>query len=266
MLRNIVSEVPLLTDLSAIQARLNRDRDWAAYAIGDLAPGFIDHCEWHAPADGGPALLLLYRGFDPPIAFAMGSGKSDLRALFREITAPTISLHVQPQALEAMDEVYVPTHTLRMQRMVLHPPAFRQGTHHDIEPLDERDLEAITTLYEDGHRRGDGPEFFYPAMLRQGTFRGLREDGALVSIAGTHLYSPDLGVCAIGNVYTRADRRGRGFAARVTAAVVSLALQQRVSTIVLNVAHDNAAAQRVYERLGFERYCEFLEGEATRLT
>lgn len=255
----------VLTNLAIVRALLDRDRDWAAYAIGDLAPGYIEHCKWHAPDTGAPALLLLYGGFDPPITFAMGDPR-DLGALFREITAPHISLHVRPDALEAMEHVYVPTGTRRMQRMVLRPQAFRPAPFDDVRALGTDDLEAITALYDDGHRRGDGPTFFDAAMLRQGTFHGLWEGTDLVSIAGTHLYSPELGVCAIGNVYTRADRRGRGLAARVTSAVVALALGQGVSTIVLNVGGDNTAAQRVYERLGFERYCEFLEGEATRVT
>jgi predicted GNAT family acetyltransferase len=33
---------------------------------------------------------------------------------------------------------------------------------------------------------------------------------------------------------------------------------------VLNVNQRNAAAIRIYERLGFERHCPFLEGSAVR--
>jgi GNAT superfamily N-acetyltransferase len=191
---------------------------------------------------------------------------ADLRELFRELTAPHISLHVRRETLAAMVGVYVPTQTRRLLRMVLRGHAFRPAAHDEVQPLGEGDLQAITALYADGHRRGDGPTFFDAAMLRQGTFHGLWEGTDLVSIAGTHLYSPELGVCAIGNVYTRADRRGHGLAARVTTAVVARAMGDSVPTIVLNVGCDNPAAQRVYERLGFKRHCEFLEGEATRVT
>jgi ribosomal protein S18 acetylase RimI-like enzyme len=254
----------LISNLASVRSLLDRNRAWAAYAIGDLAPGYVEHCEWHAPSSGAPALLLLYRGYDPPILFAMGHA-GDLGALFREITAPQISLHVRPDAVAAMENVYVPTETRRLQRMVLRARAFHDAGHQDVRRLSEQDLESIAALYQDGHRRGEGPTFFHAAMLRQGTFHGLWEGTDLVSIAGTHLYSPKLGVCAIGNVYTRADRRGRGLAARVTSAVVARALGDGVPTIVLNVGCDNAAAQRIYERLGFERHCEFLEGEATRV-
>jgi len=100
--------------------------------------------------------------------------------------------------------------------------------------------------------------------VEQGIFRGVWEGDALVAVAGTHLVAPSLGVCAIGNVYTRHDRRGRGLSARVTSAAVSDAFLRNLPTVVLNVDQRNAAAIRVYERLGFRRYCDFAEGLARR--
>jgi ribosomal protein S18 acetylase RimI-like enzyme len=255
--------VPLLSELSAVRDILNRDRAWAAYAIGDLDPGFVEHCEWRAPAGSNDTLLLLYRGFSPPIAFAMGT-PDEVRALLSETHAPEISLHVQPHVLEAIGPVYVPTFTRQMHRMVVDPDAFQPVPHDDVRALGENDATALSMLYDDGHSRGEGPTFFSAAMLGQGTFRGVWEDSALVAVAGTHLYSRAQGVCAIGNIYTRSDRRGRGLAARVTSAVVAQAISDGVRTIVLNVSRANVTAQRVYERLGFTVYCEFLEGEAHR--
>ena len=181
------------------------------------------------------------------------------------MNVPEIALHVRPDAVEAMAGAYTPTSTRWMRRMVLRPERFTPAPQEDVEVIGEDMLAAVSALYEDGRRKGDGPTFFHPEMLRQQTFRGVWENGALVAAAGTHLYSPNLGVCAIGNVYTRTDCRGRGLGARVTSAVAAGAVSTRIPTIVLNVGHDNAAARRVYERLGFEAYCDFLEGEATRV-
>ncbi|MGQ0732216.1 MAG: GNAT family N-acetyltransferase [Acidobacteriota bacterium] len=253
--------MPRITDDSRIRALLDRDRAWAAYAIGDLSPDFAPHCTWYAPADEAQALLLLYGGFAPPIVFAMGS-PSDLAPLFREIDAPVVSLHVQPDALAAMAPAYRPTHTRAMCRMAIEPASFQAVPKDDVVALDQSHHDAVVALYDDGHRHGDGPAFFHAWMLGQGTFRGVWDGADLVAVGGTHLFSRALGICAVGNVYTRRDRRGQGLGARVTSAVVQHALSQSIPTIVLNVGRDNAGARRVYGRLGFRDHCEFFEGEA----
>lgn len=266
--------MPQVNDLELVRQLLDRDRYWAAYAIGDLAPGFIEHCEWRVHDADSPALMLIYRGYTPPIVFAMGTADG-LRPLFGEISDQEISLHVRPEALAPMSTYYSVVQTRTMLRMTVTAESFRptveadasqSGRAQEVTRIREGNIEAVEALYADGRQRGDGPTFFHRAMLRQGTFHGIWEGDVLVSIAGTHLYSRELGVCAIGNVYTRSDRRGRGLAARVTSAVVAQSLAERVETVVLNVGEENVAAQRVYERLGFTIYGPFLEGEATRRT
>ena len=255
--------MPVIHDLDVVRAILDRDRAWAAYAIGDLAPSFVAHCEWYVPAGDASGLVLLYRGFNPPIVFAMGDTVV-LAPLFSELRTSEISLHVQAEPLAALSERYAPTSVQPMVRMQLEPAAFRPVEIGDVRPIGEADLDAITALFEEGHARGQGPTHFTPAMIRQGTFRGVWDAGALVAIAGSHLYSRELGVCTIGNVYTRSDHRRRGLAARVTAAVIAQALADHIPTIVLNVSRENVTAKRVYERLGFTAYCEFFEGTARR--
>jgi predicted GNAT family acetyltransferase len=72
-------------------------------------------------------------------------------------------------------------------------------------------------------------------------------------------------VAALGNIYTRRDRRGRGLAARVTSAVVNELLPMGIDIIALNVNQRNVSAIKVYGRLGFACYAEFIEGVASRL-
>jgi predicted GNAT family acetyltransferase len=71
-------------------------------------------------------------------------------------------------------------------------------------------------------------------------------------------------VAAIGNVYTRRDRRRLGLAAALTSAMAGELLALRLPTIALSVAQANTAAIRIYERLGFVKRCEFIEGYARR--
>ena len=88
----------------------------------------------------------------------------------------------------------------------------------------------------------------------------------MVAAAGTHLISPTYGVAAVGNIFTHPGCRSRGYATAATSAVVAELQSRGIRDIVLNVSQENAAAIRIYERLGFERYCPFFDGMADRLT
>jgi GNAT superfamily N-acetyltransferase len=253
--------MPRVTDLSRIRSLLDLDRTWAAYAIGDLGPEFAGHCDWHAGEDETPALVLLYRGFTPPILFAIGD-PSDTGPLIRELHAPLVSLHVRPETVAALAPRFRVTHTHDLWRMALEPSAFRPSSTAGVVALDATDLPAVLALYDDGRAHGESPTFFHRSMLAQGAFYGVREGTDLIAVAGTHLFSDALGICTIGNVYTRRDRRREGLGARVTTAVIQHALDRAVPTIVLNVAQSNESARRVYEQLGFSVHCAFVEGEA----
>ena len=126
--------------------------------------------------------------------------------------------------------------------------------------LEAGDVPALQALYADGDSSGESPDFFFPSMVANGVFHGIYEGPALVAAAGTHLLAREEGAAAIGNVYTRHDRRGRGLGRLVTTAV--LGELAGVETIGLNVRADNDAALHLYESLGFVRHCEFYEARA----
>ena len=83
---------------------------------------------------------------------------------------------------------------------------------------------------------------------------------ALTAVAGTHLVSREEAAAALGNIYTRRDRRNRGLGRMVTSAV--LHELRDVETIGLNVRADNAAALAVYASLGFVPHRPFYEAVA----
>lgn len=255
--------MPRLTDLRRVRTRLERDLAWSAYALGDLNPQFAGWAEWHA-SPGDEAIVLVYRQFATPIVFAIGPPDA-VAPLFDEIEAAEISLQLQADVVPRLAPRFEVVTTQPVWRMMLTPSAFTSADVGDVVPLGADDLEPLIRLYADGDATGEAPDFFSPAMLEAGLFRGIRDGAALVAAAGTHLVAADTGMCAIGNVYTRRDQRGRGFGRRVTAAVVAEALARGLTTIVLNVRQHNPAARRVYERLGFTWRCDFVEGVARRL-
>jgi len=256
--------MPLTVDLAAVRTILEADRAWAVYALADLAPEYARAAEWHVTAGERPALFLVYRGFHPPVLFAHGRA-ADLRSLLPEIAGePEFYLSVRAEAADLLRAGgYRIRHEKRMRRMVLDHGAWYERAH-SAERL--TDAEELMGLYADGDATGERPPFFDAGMLRHGVYYGVRENGELVAAAGTHVLVVEEGVAAIGNVYTRRDRRGRGLGLQVTAGVAEELLRLGIGTIALNVEESNAAAIRVYERLGFRPYCDYREGIATKDT
>ena len=131
-----------------------------------------------------------------------------------------------------------------------------------VEILGPEHLTEVEVFYRDSYPG----TWFHARMLETHRYVGLREDGNLASVAGVHVYSPRLGVAALGNVATHPSARGRGLAMTTCGHLCHLLQTDRISTISLNVRADNHAAIDVYERLGFSRAEEYLEvglGEPT---
>jgi GNAT superfamily N-acetyltransferase len=254
----------LTNDASVIRSILETDRPWSIYALGDLAPRHFRHCEWHVVSRPAPALILLYRAFVPPVLFALGVPAA-LEVLLGELeNIPEMYLHVRPDALPLIQRSFRIRAEKAMWRMILAPGQFRPAEFANVAFLSLADLPALQHLYLDGSAAGEAPDFFSPSMLEEGVYCGVWEARELIAAAGTHLFVPDEGVGAIGNVYTRRDRRGRGLARFATSAVAKELLRREVRTVALNVSQGNLPAIRVYERLGFVHYCDFREGLAVR--
>lgn len=260
--------MPRSHSLDAVRARLEHDRVWAAFSLADLEPEHQPYTHWFT-GRGPDALVLVYRRFDPPIVFCQGAA-DDVGAILDEpeVTALTVSAHfnVMP-TLESMLRARFRAFQARpMVRMVMPasgldlplPPQMR-GAEPTLERLGPSDLDDVLALYAD-----EPPAFFLPMLLEVGVYYGVRDNGVLVAIAGTHVISIAHGVGTIGNVHTRPDYRRRGLAAVLTLAVARELRRMGAFTVVLNVVADNAVARRVYARIGFEEYCNYLDGNATR--
>ena len=239
-----------------IRKILETDRVWSAYALADLDPEFRALSEWHLHTD---ALILIYRGFNPPVLFAMGP-PTELETLFQEIPIGRYTYTLMGYCREMIHPQLKIENENHMWRMVLKPDEFPGNTTNSVVKLGEADLEAILELFADHY---DRPDAFAPAQLRNGIFYGLYDGDELISIAGTHILSNWAGVAAIGNVFTRPDQRGKGFATRVTAAVVKESLELGIKTNILNVAMENTPALACYRKLGFWPYCGYYEGTGT---
>lgn len=247
-----------LTDKRRILEFLETDRLYAAYAIGDLETELFAHCTW-VGAEAGErlrALALRFSGLGSPVLFLMGDTEG-LRAILEGATYPErVYLTCRPAHLPMTRAFYQWDRTAAMWRMALKAACFRPGARMGAGiRLTSPHIDQMTRLFALG-----GGGAFSPTQVAQGVFYGVLAADQLVAVAGTHLVSPAYGVAAVGNVFTHPDHRGRGYGTATTGAVVAELLQRGIRDIVINVSQENAVAVRIYERLGFKRYCPFLEG------
>ena len=104
-----------------------------------------------------------------------------------------------------------------------------------------------------------GGAALYRARVAQLVSRGWSfariEDGRVLFKAEIAASSPY--ACQVQGVYVAPDRRGEGLGVRGMAAVVDLALQHIAPVVSLYVNAHNAAARRVYEKVGFKQTATF---------
>jgi len=259
-----VVRVQPVADKTRLFAILNRERLYAAYAIGDLEPHLFHACRWYvarAPgSDDALALGLLFSGLNLPIIITLGDVAGVAAILEQGLRPATAFFNLRAGHLPAVTRHYDLAEYQEMWRMALTPATFRPSE----LPLHPRrlypaDIAALNTLYDlawAGH--------FAAYQVEQGIFYGLYVDDQLVATAGTHIISPTYGLAAVGNVFTHPAHRGRGYATACTSAVVRDLLALGCRDVVLNVNVRNDIAIHIYERLGFRCHCRYLEGLGRR--
>ncbi|MBI3406821.1 MAG: GNAT family N-acetyltransferase [Planctomycetes bacterium] len=250
-----------LTERDSIRTILNQDRPWSAYALGDLAPGFFEKCVWFA-SDGG-ALSLVYLSFLTPVLIALGDDRdwSGVWEETKEFLGPgrEIYIGVRPTVMAHLRTHHAIHHEKPMLRMRREPKDFNGGDDSRVLRLSREHEAAVARLYGTGEAAGESPDFYSPEMLSEGVFYGAWEDDELAAVAGTHLVYLEESVAALGNIFTRSDRRGRGLGTLTTSAVLRRLADDRLQTVILNVHQENHPARHVYERLGFRVHCPYFE-------
>jgi ribosomal protein S18 acetylase RimI-like enzyme len=247
-----------LAEKQEILAYLETDRLYAGYAIGDLEPGMWEQSTWAVArqTDRIEALVLHFTGLSLPALLLMGHTEG-LEAILADELLPTpVYLTCREKDLAMTRQFYDWPEVTPMWRMVLgnHRPTpgiecVRLGPEHG---------DQLIALYGESNAAA-----FSVAQLESGVFYGIFDRDQIVAVAGTHLVSETYGVGAIGNVYTDPAHRRRGYGSATVSAVVNELTKRGMRDVILNVSQSNHAAVRVYEHLGFERYCPFLEGPAT---
>ncbi|MBQ1046463.1 MULTISPECIES: GNAT family N-acetyltransferase [unclassified Micromonospora] len=243
-------------DRAVLAGLLGRDPVLHAYQLGDLDDFFWPYTSWFRRDD---QVVLLYHGVALPtlLAFAAPDEVAGLAGLLAE-AAPVLPArmwaHLSPGLEATLGRWFVVSEAAAHHRMALTDPGRLAEVPAVGEPLGPADAAELSGLYAVAYPGN----WFDARMLETGQYVGVRERGRLVAVAGVHVFSPRWRVAALGNVTTHPDVRGRGLGAGVVAALCARLLAS-VDHVTLNVRADNAAAVRLYERLGFSRVAGFTE-------
>jgi ribosomal protein S18 acetylase RimI-like enzyme len=255
-------EILHLTDKPPIREFLDRDRGLTAYALGDLDDAFWPQSMFYGARCAGrlAAVVLFFRGFDPGVLVTFGE-PDGVRAILSDVRLPDEIYYVLPEELGApLSEAYDCPNRHREWRMVLDSGAFASPPLDNVTRIKPEQADLLAALYRRAAEPGEEIVAFSPWQIAHGVFYGVWDGDSLVATAGTHVWSLEERVAAVGNVFTQPEYRGRGYATWCTGAVVRDALAAGLDTVVLNVREDNTPALRVYEKLGFYRYHLFIEG------
>ncbi len=255
-----------------IEHFLRRETRAHVYAIADLDDVFWGDTRWFAAFDGHDveAICLLLDGLALPILYAVcPADHAPTRALLEAIRTELpdrFFFNLGPGLVSTLgSEWQIAPEGTYWKMALVEATACEAVPREGIVPLGLDDYDELRAFLDrDAYLPHEaGGLFFEPRMLASGCYRGIREAGRLVAVGGVHVHSRRYRVAGVGNVVTRRSRRGRGFARRISAAVVRC-LRSEIETIGLNVHEDNEPAIRCYRGLGFRPVCPYEEGVARR--
>jgi GNAT superfamily N-acetyltransferase len=238
----------LTRDILLLRAFLRDDPARAGYLLGDLDPHYFEKCRWFVAAayDRPVALLLSFEALDKPVLLSHGApdGIAAILDTFGHKLAKACSAKIpiahREQFVSFFSIVYA--QALWTMELTNFCPVISSGA----VPLSESNLPDMLPLYDTSSEN-----YFEAGQMRAGVYFGRYKDGRLLSIAGTHAYSPREHIAILGNIVTAVDSRGQGHARAVTSRLIEELRQRGCTTIALQVAADNEPAIAVYRSLGF---------------
>jgi ribosomal protein S18 acetylase RimI-like enzyme len=262
-----IKTIPMIIEKAEkkeIEGFLLRNILWGAEAICTLDDNPATAAEWFAAKEGGAvkATMMVCPKFIPtPVFFAgTATGLSGLldtakkhRSVFLECPLDFIGLIKLKYAFSS--------HRIMARMLLEREVSSPDSPEISVRRLTGGDLKRYFELYKDVTGNASG---FDSLQFIQGVYYGIEgPDGKLLSAAGTQSVSVRYGVATIGNVITRQEARGRGYA---TACLLALTdeLKKKFSCIVINVNRGDKDAINIYRKCGFVKQLEYFEGEGIR--
>jgi GNAT superfamily N-acetyltransferase len=238
----------LTRDIALLRGFLKDDPGRAGYLLGDLDEPYFESCRWFvAGARSRPvAVLLSFEAFEEPILLSHGA-PDGIAAIFRSFgteLAPVCWAKIPLAHRGAFESTFSILDPQPLWTMEL--GTFRPVPSEDVVQLSVASLPDMLRLYENVVEN-----HFRASQMPLALYFGRYDDGRLVSVAGTHAYSPREHVAVLGNIATASDARNHGHARAVTSRLIQALRERGCATIALQVAADNAPAVATYRQLGF---------------
>lgn len=254
----------IIHDKETIERYLRGNEALNVYCIGDLDDFFRPFTIWYGLNDGAGrlrALSMLYTGCDIPAlmayrAYEDGALAELISGISRLLPANFYSHLCGPSEAALAERFELEAHGGHLKMYLKDASKIPPDDDSAVRNLGAPDLEALVKLYKQSYPGN----WFDPITLATGQYFGIFDGAELTCAAGVHVFSPAYGAAALGNITTRTEYRGKGLAAKVTAALCR-SLMKKVRLIGLNVDSGNAPAIRCYEKLGFVvvgEYGEFM--------
>jgi GNAT superfamily N-acetyltransferase len=251
--------VERLASPEAIRPLLAPEGAYAAYALAQLAPPLLAQSEWwSASGPAGRALVLHSRGGLGRAMVTLGDPTALDVVLRLHPGSRFCFASFRPAHKEVLQRHFLLTRNEPMVRMSVTKQTFRP-VEGEATRLLGSDIVRMNRLYA----AEGGPTSYTSRQVDQGVYYGVIADEGLVSIAGTHAYSPGERIAVLGNVFTHPLHRGGGLATSATS-VVTQALLERCDLVALTVEVSNAPALAVYDKLGYRQECTLYETPAAR--
>lgn len=256
------------TDRQELERFLRKEPGLNLYSIGDLDDHYWPQTTWFAAwrDDEVVAVVMYWDGHGDPVILALADPENAVMdLLIRHVSSQlpdSGQVHHTASAMRALQQSFVLTdetsntdHVKMVLRQVPESVTPTIGEPGRLTAGDEADLRE---LYSVAFSAAGTESFFIPSDLTQGPFFGIRVDGRLVSAAGVHVFSKQMGVAGIGNVATAPEYWGKGLAKAVTSRLCR-ELSKTANLIGMNVKKDNLPAIAAYEKIGFETIVTFRE-------
>jgi predicted GNAT family acetyltransferase len=161
------------------------------------------------------------------------------------VQAPFVVRETSADLAEVIERHYEDVTVHAQQRMDVTRDTFQAADTLDARQLAEWDVDSLLAFYDAPRQAVEG----YSEWIANAFVAGIYFADELLAVGSTMVRLPEIWVLV--GIETAPDERGRGYGTAVTSFLTGAGLAE-VERVSLTVRKDNAAAIRVYEKLGYQ--------------